>query len=212
MKKIKHLLSIVVCFVLSFICVSFSACKNNNENNTKTDDSSVDFNNTQIAIIYFSATNNTKNIANLIKTKVEAEILEIKPVVAYTSSDLNYNNSNSRVSQEHNNRNNKNSEFYRPPFVKNFENLDSYDVIFLGYPIWWGEAPNIVYSFLEEYADSFANKKIIPFCTSASSGIGQSAKNLHSHVSDSAIWLNGCRFSTSTTQENINSWIENLQI
>ena len=97
-------------------------------------------------------------------------------------------------------------------FNETTENFDAYDVIFIGYPIWWGEAPNIIYTFLENYKDKFSGKKIIPFCTSASSGLGQSANHLHGLVSEDATWFNGQRFSSNTSQSSVENWVKNLQI
>ena len=115
-------------------------------------------------IVYFSATNNTENIANHIKTTLgdDADLFEIVPETPYTSADLNYN-TDCRANREQNDAN------ARPAISGSVENMKQYDVIFLGYPIWWGQAPKIMYTFLESY--DLNGKTVVPFCTSGSSGI-----------------------------------------
>lgn len=86
--------------------------------------------------------------------------------------------------------------------------MEDYDIIFLGYPIWHGQAPKIIYTFLEKY--DFGGKTIVPFCTSASSGVGSSATNLHSLCSDTVTWTEGRRFAPGTSKSTVVSWINNL--
>ncbi|MCI8631060.1 MAG: hypothetical protein HFG67_02145, partial [Firmicutes bacterium] len=164
----------------------------------------------KVLIAYFSATNNTESIANHINTvlkndNIDADIYEIVPQVPYTSADLNYNDDSSRVSLEHA------DPAVRPAISGSVTNMKDYDTIFLGYPIWWGQAPNIVYNFVESY--DFTNKTIIPFCTAASSGIGSSAENLSSAAS-SANWLTsaGIRFRGSALQSEVAIWLKGLDI
>lgn len=95
----------------------------------------------------------------------------------------------------------------RPAISGSISNMEQYDVIFLGYPIWWGQAPKIIYTFLESY--DLGGKTIVPFCTSGSSGIGSSASNLHS-LASSATWLNGQRFSGGASRSTVESWVNGL--
>lgn len=157
----------------------------------------------KILIAYFSATNNTENIANHLNGILDADLYEIVPETAYTSDDLNYNDSSSRSSQE------QNDPDARPAISGSVDSMEQYDVIFLGYPIWWGEAPRIINTFLESY--DFSGKTIVPFCTSGSSGIGSSATNLQS-LASSATWQEGRRFSGSASLSTVESWIDELSL
>ena len=157
----------------------------------------------KILIAYFSATNNTKNIANYLNEILDADLYEIVPKTPYTSDDLNYNDSSSRSSQE------MNDPDARPAISGSVDNMEQYDVIFLGYPIWWGEAPRIINTFLESY--DFSGKTIVPFCTSGSSGIGSSAANLHS-LTNGATWLDGRRFGGGTSRDTMAEWVNSLNL
>lgn len=155
----------------------------------------------RVLVAYFSATNNTEGAAQLIADSLDADTYEIVPAVPYTSADLDYNNSSSRTTIEMNDPNS------RPEISGSVNNMEDYDIIFLGYPIWWGQAPRIISTFLESY--DFEGKTIVPFCTSASSGIGSSAANLHS-LTDGAAWLSGQRFSSGASRNTVVSWIDGL--
>jgi len=156
----------------------------------------------QILIAYFSATNNTENIAKRIADITGGTMYEILPKVPYTSADLNYN-TDCRANRE------QNDSTCRPGIDGSVSDMASYDIVFIGYPIWWGQAPKIMYTFLESY--EFAGKTIIPFCTSGSSGIGSSATNLSSSASD-ATWLSGQRFSGSASKATVENWINGLNL
>ena len=157
----------------------------------------------KVLIAYFSATNNTENIANHLNDILDADLYEIVPEQPYTADDLNYNDSSSRSSQE------MNDPDSRPVISGNVENMEQYDVIFLGYPIWWGEAPRIINTFLESY--DLSGKTIVPFCTSASSPLGSSATKLQD-VTDSATWLEGQRFSGGASVSDVQSWVDSLNL
>ena len=155
----------------------------------------------RVLIAYFSATNNTENIANHLDAILDADLYEIMPEQPYTSTDLNYSDSSTRATVEQNDPN------ARPAISGSVDNMERYDVIFLGYPIWWGQAPKIISTFLESY--DLSGKTIVPFCTSGSSGIGSSATNLHS-LADGAAWLDGQRFSGSTSRSAVETWVNGL--
>lgn len=159
--------------------------------------------NSRCLVAYFSCTNTTLGIAEQITAITGGDYHRIVPEVAYTADDLNYNNSSSRANRE------QNEPSARPAISGKIENLPDYDVIFLGYPIWWGKAPKIISTFLESY--DLEGKTIIPFCTSHSSGIGSSDTDLHNLVSQ-AVWIPGRRFSGNETKENIQNWIESLDL
>ena len=156
-----------------------------------------------ILVAYFSATGNTRTIAEYIADSAKADIYEIVPETPYTNEDLNYGNDNSRTSTE------QNDTSARPVISGTVENIEQYDVIFLGYPIWWGEAPKIMYTFLESY--DFSGKTIIPFCTSGSSPIGTSAINMKPSA-PGADWYDGDRLDSSSSREDIASWVNKFDL
>ena len=155
----------------------------------------------QVLVVYFSVTGNTKTIAEKIATLTDADLYEIKPAVEYTDADIDYGNSNSRTSKE------QNDSSVRPEIQSETISLERYDTIYIGYPIWWGEEPRIMDTFVESY--DFGNITMIPFCTSASSGIGNSGKNL-AKTAGSGNWLEGKRFSASVSESELKDWIGNL--
>ena len=154
-------------------------------------------------VAYFSATGNTEGVAERLQTALDADLSEIVPEVAYTSEDLNYSSADCRANRE------QNDPDARPAIDGSVENMDSYDVIFLGYPIWWGEAPKILSTFLESY--DFTGKTIVPFCTSGSSGIGSSAEHL-AGLAGSSTWLEGARFAPGASQEEVAAWVDGLEL
>ena len=152
-------------------------------------------------VAYFSATGNTEGIAQHLQAILDADLYEIVPAEPYSDDDLNYNVSDCRANQE------QNDPDARPAIDGSMDNMEDYDVIFLGYPIWWGEAPRIVSTFLESY--DLTGKTIVPFCTSASSGMGGSAENLAALAADAA-WLEGARFNPGASQEEVAAWVDGL--
>ena len=157
----------------------------------------------KILIAYFSATGNTKNIAQHLNAILDADLYEITPQIPYTSADLNYNDSSSRAETE------QRDSYARPAISGTVADMADYDVIFIGYPIWNGQAPRIISTFLESY--DLSGKTIVPFCTSASSGIGSSATNLQP-LAPSAIWLSGNRFGGSASQSDVENWVNGLTL
>ena len=158
---------------------------------------------TNVLIAYFSCTGNTEGVAQQLNTILEADVYEIIPEIPYTDADLNYGDDASRTSME------MNDPSARPAISGSVENMEEYDIIFLGYPIWWGQAPKIMNTFVESY--DFNGKTIIPFCTSGSSSIGSSADALHD-LTEGAAWLDGQRFSTSTTESDLREWVNGLEV
>lgn len=153
-------------------------------------------------VAYFSCTGTTKGVSDDIASITGASIFRIEPEVPYTSADLDYN-SDCRANREQNNPQ------ARPAIKSMPEGLDRYDIVFLGYPIWWGEAPRIISTFLE--SGDFKGKTIVPFCTSHSSGLGSSDRNLHSLAPD-AVWIPGRRFARNTGKTELEKWISGLDI
>ena len=158
-----------------------------------------------VLVAYFSATGNTENAANYIADATGGDLFTITPAEPYTSDDLNWSDENSRVSREH-----------EDPALQTVElaettpeNWDSYDTVFIGYPIWWGIAAWPVSSFVE--ANDFTGKTVIPFCTSSSSGLGESGTLLE-QAAGTGEWLEGQRFSGGVSEETVAAWVSELDI
>ena len=156
---------------------------------------------TKVLVAYFSATNTTRGIAEHIANGLNADIYEIVPEEPYTDADLDYNDNNSRTTIE------MNDPDARPAIIVSVEDMEQYDIVFIGYPIWWGEAPRIVSTFVESY--DFSGKTIVPFCTSGGSGVGSSATNLE-QLTDGADWLPGKRLNGSDSQDTVMEWVNGL--
>ncbi len=152
-------------------------------------------------VVVFSATGTTKGVAEKLAAITGAELYEIIPAEPYTSEDLNYGDKNSRATKEHNDKT------VRPAIGSDRIDLTQYDTIYIGYPIWFGEEPRIMDAFAEQY--DFSGKTVIPFCTSGSSGIGSSGRNL-AECAGTGTWLEGKRFSGSTTESDVSTWVEGL--
>lgn len=157
----------------------------------------------KILVVYFSCTGTTKPLAEYAAEFLEADLYEIVPEEPYTEADLAYY-TNGRADQE------QNDPDSRPAISGSVENMDQYDTIVIGYPIWHGQAPRIISTFLENY--DFAEKTIVPFCTSHSSGIGSSADNLHSLCPDTTIWAEGRRFESGTSKDTMVEWLQSAGI
>lgn len=156
-----------------------------------------------VLVVYYSATGNTESAANYIAQATGGDLFEITPAQPYTDGDLNWTDENSRVSQEYADESLRDVELT----TTQVENWDSYDTVFLGYPIWWGVAAWPVDGFVE--ANDFTGKTVIPFCTSSSSGLGESGELL-AEQAGTGDWQEGQRFRSSASQEDVNAWVESL--
>lgn len=152
------------------------------------------------AVVYFSGTGNTREVANLLAKEADADIYEIVPENAYTSDDLNYNDDDCRANQE------MNDDSARPAISNDLSAVSEYDVIYLGYPIWWGTAPRIIQTFIENYDISGAT--VYAFCTSGSSGIEQSISNLQKLYPD--VNIAGGKRLNDATEVGVKEWINSL--
>ena len=154
-------------------------------------------------VVYYSATGTTKRVAQLIADAFGADLFEVEPAEPYTTADLNYSDKNSRVSREHD------DESLRDVALVSAEvpDWDSYDTVFIGYPIWWGGAAWPMNGFMT--ANDFTGKTVIPFATAASSGMGDSGTDL-AKLAGTGDWLDGQRFFSSTTADDIQSWLDTL--
>lgn len=154
-------------------------------------------------VVYYSATGNTEEAASYIAAATGADTLELVSVEPYTDEDLNYNDDGSRVVYEHNNPEARDVELVEAT-VSDWE---SYDTVFIGYPIWWGIAAWPVDGFIA--ANDFTGKTVIPFCTSASSELGESGELL-AEAAGTGEWLEGIRFSSSVSEADVQTWLEDL--
>ena len=154
-------------------------------------------------VVYYSATGNTETVAGYIAQATGGDIFEITPVQPYTDDDLNWSDSDSRVTREHEDESLRDVELT----TTQVENWDSYDTVFIGYPIWWGVAAWPVDGFVE--ANDFTGKTVIPFCTSSSSGLGESGELL-AELAGTGDWQDGERFRSSASQEDVNQWVDSL--
>ena len=154
-------------------------------------------------VIYFSRTGNTEKIAEYLIDITNADSYVIEAAVPYSDADIKYQDDNCRANKE------QNDKTVRPEIANPIASIDSYDTIFLGYPIWWGQEPRIIDTFLESY--DFSDKTVIPFCTSASSGIATSEKNIKALV-PIGNQLEGRRFSSGATKEDVKAWYDTLPL
>lgn len=150
-------------------------------------------------VVYFSATGNTKSLAEKIAEESGSDIFEIVPEEPYTSADLNYSNNDCRANKEHN------DETARPAISSKLENIDSYDTIFIGYPIWWGTMPKIINTFLDTY--DLSGKTVMPFCTSGGSGISTSVSAIKNACPGADV-KDGFRGTSGTNNTQIRQWLD----
>lgn len=156
-----------------------------------------------VLVVYYSATGNTAQVAQYIADSTGGDLFEIQPVEPYTDDDLNWTDDNSRVSQEHADESLRDVELV----ADTVDNWDQYDTVIIGYPIWWGIAAWPVDGFVE--ANDFSGKTVIPFCTSTSSGLGESGQLL-ADMAGTGDWQEGQRFRSGVSQEDVQSWIGEL--
>ena len=191
MKKIKTLIAALMIFTVTFSPAVYGS-STPKETSAHSD----------VLVVYFSATGTTKGVAEKIASVTGGDIYEIQAAEPYTADDLNYNDSSSRSTTEQNDKKS------RPEIGSEDISLEGYTTIYLGFPIWWGEEPRILDTFVEKY--SFEGITVIPFCTSGGSGIGKSGPNMEA-LAESGTWLEGERFSGNVSEEDLKSWIEGLK-
>lgn len=213
----KKLLSAAMILVFMF---SFAACGNSTSGSTETtaqssntssdaaskessDNKTDKASSGKILVAYYSATGSTKAVAETIASTANADLFEITPAEPYTSDDLDWTNDNSRVSVEHNDESKRDVKLTKTTP----ENWEQYDTVFIGYPIWWAIAAWPVDNFVK--GNDFEGKTVIPFCTSASSGMGQSGELL-AEMAGSGNWQSGERFSSGASSDDVASWVNGL--
>lgn len=233
-KEIKTMKRLLAIFLGVIMILSFSSCGKKDESNSASTSTSVRESETvseskggtesekpesssgktsetssesaetpKILVAYFSATNNTERVAGYIAEITGGTLFELVPVNPYTSGDLNYNSSTSRVSREHNDETLRDIELAKVTP----ENWDSYETIFIGYPIWWGIAAWPVNNFVKR--NDFTGKTVIPFATSMSSPMGNSSSVLK-EMAGTGNWLNGQRFYSGATESAVKDWLNEL--
>ena len=148
-------------------------------------------------VAYFSAGGVTAKVARKLADGTGADLFEIKPEIPYTADDLNWRNSKSRSSIEMEDRSS------RPAIAEKLDNMADYDVVFVGFPVWWYREPSIIDTFMEQY--DFTGKTVIPFATSGSSGIGDSGRNMQ-ELAKGAVVVEGKRFSALVTENKLAAW------
>ena len=153
-------------------------------------------------VVVFSATGTTRGVAEKIAAIEDADLYEIRAAQEYTAADLDWNDRESRSTKE------QNDSSVRPEIGSERISLEGYETIYIGFPIWWGEEPRIMDTFVESY--DFDGITVIPFCTSSSSGIGRSGKNLEDNAK-SGNWLDGKRFSGGVSESELRDWIDDLK-
>ena len=158
-----------------------------------------------VLVVYYSASGRTETVANYIAQATGGDLFEITPVEPYTEEDLNWTDESSRVTREHEDESLRDVELT----TTTVENWDSYDTVFIGYPIWWGIAAWPVDSFVE--ANDFTGKTVIPFCTSSSSGLGESGELLAS-LAGTGDWQEGQRFRSGASQADVTEWVDGLDL
>ena len=211
----KRFLAVLLTLALSFGIAACGSKAEQNESetptsneNAETESGDTEMNNNEESkiggtlVVYFSATGTTKAIAEYAADILNADIYEIVAADPYTEEDLAYY-TNGRADRE------QNDSAARPAISGGVENMQQYDTILLGYPIWHGQAPRIISTFIESY--DFSGKTILPFCTSHSSGIGTSDTNLHA-LAENANWLDGRRFASDSSREDIAAWLNEMDI
>ena len=175
----------------------------NEEADTNSENTTDTTGNGKTLVVYYSASGNTKDVAEKIAKITEADLFEIEPVEPYTDDDLDWTDDDSRVSREHDDESLRDVELVSTTV----DNWDSYDTVYIGYPIWWGIAAWPVDNFVKE--NDFTGKTVIPFCTAATSGIGDSG-NLLEEMTGTGDWKEGERFHGGASESDISSWIDSL--
>lgn len=202
--KLKKALMILL---TGFVAVSLVGCQSNEETSQKeeqpqTTDTSKGLGKT--LVVYYSATGNTENVAKIIAEKTNGQLFKIEPKDTYSGDDLDWTNENSRVTREYENESERNVELVST----NVDDWNTYETVFIGYPIWWGIAAWPVDNFVKN--NDFTGKKVIPFCTSSSSSLGESGELL-SKMAGTGDWQEGKRFSSGASSTDIQEWLDELK-
>lgn len=209
--SIKKLIPAILIGTLA--CVNIAGCTSSKDREaTKTKQelksTQIESNNgesSKVLVVYYSASGNTKAVAENIAEETDGDLFELVPTDVYTSDDLDWTNKNSRVTQEHNNPETRDVELE----YNTVDNWDDYDTVFIGYPIWWEIAAWPVNSFVQ--LNDFTGKTVIPFATSTSSGLGDSGELLKKQAG-TGDWQDGKRFPSGVSADEVTGWINDLEL
>ena len=199
MNTMKKTISILTA-VLMVLCLA--ACGNPEKTETEEQRTPAESTTEAVLVVYFSATGTTKGVAEKIAAITGGDLYEIVPAEPYSDADLNWNDRSSRSTKE------QNDKSARPAIGSEQIDLAGYTTIYIGFPIWWGEEPRIMDTFVESYR--FEGITLIPFCTSSSSGIGRSGPNMEA-LAGSGKWLDGKRFGRNVSEADLRDWIDGLK-
>lgn len=200
MKTMIPVLALVLMLILS-ACGADTASTVPEESEGSAESAAVQAAEGKTLVVYFSATGTTRGVAEKIAAITGGELYEIQAAQPYTEEDRNWHDDNSRTTHE------QNDPSFRPEIGSELPSLEGYDTVYLGFPIWWGQEPRILDTFVESC--DFDGITVIPFCTSGSSGIGNSGKNLEANAG-SGTWLSGERFGGGASEDELRAWIGSL--
>lgn len=204
--KTKKIVAVLLTCIVAIGLMAGCGASNTNQSASNNDSQSTSTNqsgNEKTLVVYYSASGNTKDVAEKIAKITEADLFEIEPVEPYTDDDLDWTDDDSRVSREHDDESLRDVELVSTTV----DNWGSYDTVYIGYPIWWGIAAWPVDNFVKE--NDFTGKTVIPFCTATTSGIGDSG-NLLEEMTGTGDWKEGERFHGGASESDISSWIDSL--
>lgn len=201
-KRIALLMGLVLVFSFT-ACGSTDPSKSDAPESEQPSDLEAEPKSGKTLVVYYSSTGNTEEAANYIAAATNADLFALEPKDPYTDADLDWTDDNSRVVYEHDNPDAREVELV----TATVPDWESYDTVFIGYPIWWGIAAWPVDSFVK--ANNFTGKTVIPFCTSSSSGLGESGKLL-AELAGTGDWLEGKRFSSGVKEDTVQEWLESL--
>jgi flavodoxin len=190
-------------FAMTCLCLLVMAMAMPAQAQSKKTQNVDNMNEKKVLVAYFSATGTTEAVARTLAQAAKADLYQITPEKPYTSADLDWTNKSSRSTVEMKDRTS------RPAIKGRCEKMAQYDVVFVGYPIWWGVAPTIVNTFLESY--DFSGKTIVPFCTSGGSGIGATDKYLKPSCSDKTVFLPGKLIGSGAGKSELEDWVRSLK-
>lgn len=191
--------------ILAFVMIlALTACGTSNNNSESAGEISTGFTGKAI-VVYYSGSGNTKRVAEYVADELKADTFELVPVEPYSDDDLNWRDRSSRVNKEHDDASLQDIALVST----DVPNWDEYDVVLFGYPIWWREASWVVNNFIK--SNDFSGKTVVPFCTSTSSGLGDSGTNLEK-MAGTGIWLEGMRFNEKPSEDSVREWVRGLKL
>ncbi|MBQ3335630.1 MAG: flavodoxin [Eubacteriaceae bacterium] len=197
MKKLMVIISMVT------MIVALAACANANNSASSSSGEKESTQGKKVIVVYFSGSGNTKRVAELAADELKADTFEIVPAQPYSEADLNWTNSESRVNKEHNDVSLQNVLLVSDKVT----NWSDYNVVLIGYPIWWRDAAWVINGFVQN--NDFSGKQVIPFCTSTSSELGSSGTNLEK-MAGTGEWKEGKRFTENPDESEVRQWAREL--